>query len=429
MKSVLIISPYFPPVNTPDHQRIRMLLPHFRDCGWNPVVLAVNPMYIQAPLDHSQQETIPDDIPIHHVNAWSPRFTRLFKFDNLAKRSFGSLRKEGNRLLSESTFDLVFFSTTQKEIFLLGPYWLKKFSIPFAVDIQDPLVNDHYHQTNTPPPGGELKFLLSQRLGKRIEQQALTKASLLVTVSSDYIDNIRERVPQLDTSLCHTLPFPYSERDLQMAKNRTTPVWARAKHGNVILSAGRAGADLILAQKAFFLALEQWEHASKYTVHFVGTAYGNASDSDSRVLPLARHLKSRIPVTETPQRQPLLDVLKAQQNVALNCIFGSTDTRYNASKLLPVLRSGQPVLAILHQDSPAARFMQEVAPHYLCSFTNDERPSEIAEHIAAKLISILGNPKKCSLKSNALNTLDASCQARHLGTLFSNVLKDRQDAP
>ena len=42
MKKLLIVSPHFPPINAPDMQRIRMSLPYYRKCGWDPVVLTVD---------------------------------------------------------------------------------------------------------------------------------------------------------------------------------------------------------------------------------------------------------------------------------------------------------------------------------------------------------------------------------------------------
>ena len=41
---VLIVSPHFPPVNAPDHQRVRMSLPYLGEFGWEGHVLAVVPL-------------------------------------------------------------------------------------------------------------------------------------------------------------------------------------------------------------------------------------------------------------------------------------------------------------------------------------------------------------------------------------------------
>ena len=36
MRRVLLVSPHFPPTNAPDHQRVRMSLPFYREHGWAP---------------------------------------------------------------------------------------------------------------------------------------------------------------------------------------------------------------------------------------------------------------------------------------------------------------------------------------------------------------------------------------------------------
>jgi len=42
LKKFLIVSPHFPPINAPDMQRVRMSLPYYRRCGWDPEVLTVD---------------------------------------------------------------------------------------------------------------------------------------------------------------------------------------------------------------------------------------------------------------------------------------------------------------------------------------------------------------------------------------------------
>ena len=44
---VLIVSPHFPPVNAPDHQRVRMSLPYLGEFGWEGHVLTVAPEFVE----------------------------------------------------------------------------------------------------------------------------------------------------------------------------------------------------------------------------------------------------------------------------------------------------------------------------------------------------------------------------------------------
>src|SRR5271157_1900814 len=109
---VLIVSPHFPPVNAPDHQRVRMSLPHLGEFGWEAHVLAVDPRFVEAGADPDLVATLPPATPVTRVGALPAGLTRRLGLGNLGLRAFWTLRGAGNRLLREGRFDLVYFSTT-----------------------------------------------------------------------------------------------------------------------------------------------------------------------------------------------------------------------------------------------------------------------------------------------------------------------------
>jgi len=71
LKKVLIISPYFPPVNAADMQRVRMSLPYFKQFGWDAEVVTVDPRYSDFVKDDLLLETVPAGLKIYGVNAFS----------------------------------------------------------------------------------------------------------------------------------------------------------------------------------------------------------------------------------------------------------------------------------------------------------------------------------------------------------------------
>src|SRR5580698_6597950 len=111
-RRVLIVSPHFPPVNAPDHQRVRMSLPYLAENGWEAHVLAVEPAFVEGARDPDLLQTIPKEVPITRVGALSPRLTRWFGLGNLGIRALRSLDRAGRRLLRGGGFDVVYFSTT-----------------------------------------------------------------------------------------------------------------------------------------------------------------------------------------------------------------------------------------------------------------------------------------------------------------------------
>src|SRR5260370_11698081 len=128
-RHVLIVSPNFPPINMPDHQRVRMALPYFREFGWEPVVLAVAAEFAENSRDETLMATLPEDCEIHRVHAWPAQVTRTVGLGSLALRSFPYLRAKGKEILASRKFDLVFFSTPSFPIMSLRPFWRSRFAI------------------------------------------------------------------------------------------------------------------------------------------------------------------------------------------------------------------------------------------------------------------------------------------------------------
>lgn len=135
MSRVLIISPYFPPDNAADMQRVRTSLPYFEKYGWIPEIVCVDGKYTDMSKDPLLLESIPKRIKIHKVKAFSKKNTSKFGLGSLALRSLWFYKSNVNRLLQSEKFDLIYFSTTQFPVCILGNYWKKKFNIPYVIDI------------------------------------------------------------------------------------------------------------------------------------------------------------------------------------------------------------------------------------------------------------------------------------------------------
>src|SRR5258708_12265241 len=108
-RHVLIVSPNFPPINAPDHQRVRMSLPHLEEFGWRATVLAVSPEHVDGLQDPLLLETVPKTTRVIRTPALSARRTRV---GSLALRAFPFLKPAGDHLLSSEPFHLAFFPST-----------------------------------------------------------------------------------------------------------------------------------------------------------------------------------------------------------------------------------------------------------------------------------------------------------------------------
>src|SRR5215217_5527684 len=86
-RRLLIISPYFPPTNAADMQRIRMSLPYFKEYGWEAEIVTVDLEYSDMAIDPLLKLSIPQDAVIHYVKALPKKWTSKVGLGSIAIRS------------------------------------------------------------------------------------------------------------------------------------------------------------------------------------------------------------------------------------------------------------------------------------------------------------------------------------------------------
>lgn len=367
MRKVLIVSPHFPPTNAPDMQRVRLALPHLRAYGWEPVVLSVDPDFIEGGVrDALFEHTYPGDIKIVRVRGIAPRVTRRLGFGGLWLRCGRALRKAGDRLLREDKFDLVFISTTQFDAFTLGPRWKRRFGVPFVVDYQDPWFTDYYSSSCAPPPGGKLKFALAQLRARLREPVVLREASGIIAVSAAYGPALARAYPGFDAGRVRTLPFGTSAGDLELAKTHT-PAHPLVPFGDGCIHhvyTGRAGPDMAIALAGVFRAFRRYQtshptEAARVRFHFIGTSYAPPPLGRESVMPVARAAGVESHVTEHCARVPYFDALHYLVNADALVVVGSDDPSYSASKIFPCILARRPTLLVFHHKSPVLAFAEQ----------------------------------------------------------------------
>ncbi len=196
---VLILSPHFPPANAADMHRVRLVLPYLFAEGTATEVLCANAGMVAGSQDEWLALGMPSDVPIHRVDGFSLLWGKLPGFGTLSARALSALRHCGDELLSRGIFDLVYFSTTQFGIHVLGPEWKRKFGVPFVMDYQDPWVSDYYREhPDVVPPGGRMKYAVSSWLSRRQEPKVLRQCSGITSVSAAYPRQLQARYPWLE---------------------------------------------------------------------------------------------------------------------------------------------------------------------------------------------------------------------------------------
>lgn len=428
---VLVVCPRFAPVNAADSHRVRLLLPHAAASGWDAEVLAVEADDVPGPKDDWLLQQLPPSVPVHRVHSskWIAAFC-----NGLALRTLLPLHAAGDALLATGRFDLVFFSTTDFLLTLLGPLWRQKHGIPFCMDYQDPWVNDYYvRNPSAPRPGGVFKFALMQLLDQWAERRVVAACSGFLSVSASYITALQQRYgAAVSGKPVLVSGFPGEPAEF------AAPPMAEGQVGGVADSMvwryiGRGGADLSKAASAFFQA---WQLASEAGVmgaeslrfEALGTSYAEPGRAVPTIAPLAAGTQLQQLVTEQTGRLAYSTALqKLVQSDAL-VVFGSDDPAYTASKLYSCLLARRPLLVILHRQSPAVAFLQAAGGAVCVTFESDTLVTELAQAIYRQWFAGSQYRKQLPLDCAAFEPFTAAAQARSVNAWFASMLAKASSA-
>jgi len=358
MKRVLIVCPRWLPLSAPDLQRVRMSLPHYRACGWNPVLLCVDSAQADGVIEPELGAILPADLPIYRCGAVSRALCRIVGVGSLGLRSWRHLWRSGLEIIKRERIDLVFVSTTEFVATFAARLWKRDTGIPYVIDIQDPWQTSHYEDTGTRPPGG-WKYGFARMVGRVLEEPSFSRASGFMSVSPRYLDDLRHRYPWMGGRPSDTIEFGGSREDLAAASaGPAAPIPALTReHGEVHLvytgAAGPIGLAAIEAvlQSLHELARSQPVEARRLHLHFVGTTYAAVPATASDILPLAARLNLQAQVHETTGRITYLQSLRWQSQADGLLLLAAADPAYSPSKLHPYFLSGRPILAVVRERS------------------------------------------------------------------------------
>ena len=446
MIHILIISPHFPPTNAADMQRVRLVLPYLCKAGAEAVVLAIDPEQVAAPLDEWLQAGLPENVSVHRVKALGLLWGRISGLGTLGFRALRALKKAGDSLLRTGDIDLVYFSTTQFGVHILGPHWKRKYGIPFVMDYQDPWVSDYYrNHPEVPPPGGRFKYGIADWLNRRNEPRVLRECCGITSVSAAYPRQLRKRYPWLHvidsgprpptsdprppTSpsqlLSTVLPFPGDCRDFDRVRQENISQRVFDPHDGKRhwVYVGRGGEDMAFAVRALFSALAALRPlTSDIRLHFIGTSYAAAGAGRPTIEPLAAEFGLRQQVEEYPDRIPYSEALRCLLDAEALFVPGSDDPAYTASKIYPYLLTGKPLLAIFHESSSVTSLIREAGGGIVVPFGGKETTEQLGRRVLETAFNASGYLQTVALNQEGFAPYLADAQARRLVEFFEQCL-------
>ena len=355
--------------------RVRQSVWYFEEFGWKPTVVSVDEKKVEGVEEPLLLSSLPAGLQIIKVRAFSTKWTRKIGLGALALRSLFFYFIEVNRILRVENFDLVYFSTTQFPVLILGRYWKWRFKIPYVIDMQDPWHSTYYldkPKSERPP-----KYWFSYNLNKWLEPIAMNSCNGLISVSEAYITQLRKRYKVLINKPCSVITFGAFDKDIEIAKNihPSSSFIRNTDSVKYIIYVGRGGFDMKPAISLFFEAFKMGLVINptifkNYRFLFVGTSYAPNGKGIKTIEPVA--LKSGIEgyVTEFTDRVPYFEGLALLQKASILFIPGSDDPAYTASKLYPYILSQKPMIGIFHLTSSAVKVLVETNAGSVCSLNN-----------------------------------------------------------
>jgi len=392
VRKVLIVSPRFAPKSAPDLHRIRISLPYYRAFGWEPTVLCLTPETSDGIDDQLLAESVPKDIDIVRVSAWSEEKCRRFGFGHVDYRCLLPLYMAGSALLKKSAYDVIFFSTTAFLTFLLGPIWKRRFGSKIVYDFQDPWYQETSLYTKSTVPGKWWKYRLGQMMSRHFEPYALRGADQIISVSEGYVKNLSERYPWFDARHFTVIPFGGAIHDFDFIKERAVRNTLFPLNAGIIrwVYAGRGGPDMDAVLMTFFeqlavLKKNEPAFAARLRIHFVGTNYSPAARTFKVVEPLALRYGVADIVDEHSDRIPYHETLALYDQCDAILLVGSSLAEYIPSKLFNCILSKKPILALFHSRSPAIKIALRFPNVFVAQFRSTPSESIFADSIAKGL--------------------------------------------
>jgi glycosyltransferase involved in cell wall biosynthesis len=402
-----------------DMQRARQLAWQLPQAGWEVEILCPGIGY-QPPScnDADGADFFSPAAEVHTVPQRAAAFFRFFGIGNIGLRALVPLYFAGRKLLAARRFDLVYFSTAQFPLFLLGVPWRRRFKIPYVLDLHDPIDSG---ATAAPE---SWKQRLSRLVSRFIERRAVATASGLIAVSPHYLalmqSRYADRRPQwLKPERQAVIPFAVLPHDLEEAKAGSAGS-REAGGAKRIVYVGTGGAVMarsfrLVCKILAVLRRHQPHLLENIRIELHGTSGAVAADMDTHLARIAGEFDVADLIGEHPARVTYRHSLELLLQGDGALVLGVDDAGYMPSKLATYAYSGKPLLACVHRDGPAfAMLCEEPAlGHALWFSQTQEMPLADAAAVVAAYLEEVRSGRTFAWQSALASHTAAAMAARH----------------
>jgi glycosyltransferase involved in cell wall biosynthesis len=432
-KTVLIVTSCYAPAMTADMQRARLLAWELLAFGWDVQVLAPDMNY-QHPsvLEPDSEIFFHAGTPVHYVPPLGPALWNLIRSSTIGWRALWPLNMAAKILFSRRCIDLVYISTTQFNLFLLGWWWRIRYGWPYVLDIQDPIYREYPGYYGGTGPG--LKRIVNLWLHKHIEALTTGHASGLVSVSFKYIETFRGRYSHLRPEWLQqgrhvVIPFAADERSLLEVKAK---LGSRAPRRDALRRIVYVGVGGPVMRKSFatfchairMLAGRQEIPNIPFRIELYGTMFGWREGDRNDLLEIARESGVGNLVSEYPGRVTYHRSLELLLEADGALVLGVDDEGYMPSKLYTYALSGKPLLGIFRRSSAAHNaFIDEPRLGHLLSFGSNGVSDDVGIESVKLFLDEVAAHASFDRRTVVTNHLSVAMAAQHARLFNACIVK------
>ena len=423
-RTVVIVSPFFPPSTLAGVHRARHLAKHLPAVGWTPIVLCVDERHHEQPLDHALAALVPEYVQIVKTAALPTRLTRGLGFSDISLRGWRPLRRALIRLLQTRPVGAVLITGSPFYPMLFASVIRRRFGVPVVLDFQDPWVSAW---------GAAQPYLskagLAHKLAAVLEPRALRGSDFVISVSDTQNKEMAARYPWFDDSRMAGIPIGGDPDDFAVLRsgsavdggNHLEPSFTHLSYIGTFLP--RAGPLVRTLFRAFArLRAAEPALAARVRLNFIGTSNQPNDDGIYRVRPLAEAEGVADAVRETPRRLPYMQALGALARSDGVLLIGSDEPHYTASKIYPALMTGRPFLSLFHRASSAHAILTAAGGGRAFAFATPEELAALEAPLADGLRTLAAAPESLGrVDPSAYAPYEARAVARRFADIFNSL--------
>lgn len=420
-KSVLIVSPYFPPAALAGVHRARHLAKHLPAYGWTPTVVCVHERFHEQKLDDALGALLSPDTHIVKVDALPARITRPAGLGDISLRACPQLASAVLRLVREHRPRAVLITGSPYYPMLMASR-ISRLGVPVVLDFQDPWVSDWGAAQKAISKAG-----VSHRLARWLEPKAVRAAAFITSVSDIQNEQMAQRYPELDRRRFAAIPIGGDPEDFASARNGATipgnllapGMFNLSFVGTVMPRSAPLVRLFLTAVKRF--SVQRPDLAARLRLNFIGTS--NSTELRTPlVAPIARELQVEAFVHEHCQRVAFTTALGLVACSDAVLMIGSDEAHYTASKIYPALMSGRPLVSLFHVASSSHTILKAAGGGLAYAYDPGQPTADLVDDISAGLARLLMNPRQFGMVDPAAyRAYEAKAVAGQFARIFESL--------